>query len=64
MAQQPGVLSFDVGSHAQPLARQDETPKEIQQGVLHQMQRDMRAKQAEDIDEHVARRVAGTQEEG
>ena len=43
MAQQPGVLSFDVRSQAQPLARQDEEPKEIQQGVLHQMQRDMRA---------------------
>ena len=43
MAQQPEVLSFDVRSQAQPLARQDETPKEIQQGVLHQMQRDMRA---------------------
>ena len=54
MAQQPGVLSFDVRSQAQPLARQDETPKEIQQGVLHQMRRDMRAKRAEDIDEHEA----------
>ena len=30
------------------MVAQDETPKEIQQGVLHQMQRDMRAKRAED----------------
>ena len=36
-------MRSDVRSQSLHMVAQDETPKEIQQGVLHQMQRDMRA---------------------